>query len=111
MHYESTFGGATAIDTGVAGVTATRNGALVQLIINDKLASGLTANNWNTIGTLPVGLRPQTQVALCAIDNSANSTSELPILTRILPSGTIDVYTFSKTTLRVLGNIVYFAKV
>ena len=64
---------------------------------------------WNTIGTVPEGLRPGQYVQAMALDNGTSSREDsFPIQLRITTSGAIEAYIWpTHLTAQVYGSVTY----
>lgn len=99
-----------SVNTGITGLTALKAGKFIELRADNMNLSNLTPDVWNTIGTLPLDLTPSgNRVAALVADDLATGSGGLPVVFTVRPDRTIQIFTFSHTTVRLLGSVFYFA--
>lgn len=99
-----------SVNTGITGLTALKAGKFIELRADNMNLSNLTPDVWNTIGTLPLDLTPSgNRVATLVADDLATGSGGLPVMLTVRPDRTIQIFTFSHTTVRLLGSVFYFA--
>lgn len=91
-----------------AGVNISHNEHMVTLAIS-LTSKTYTANTWNTIATIPEGLRPLTELTFAGLNNSASSDgSNTPTWLRVSTNGQVQVYVFyDRTNIAPTGMISY----
>ena len=96
------------VDTGITGISAYRCGRIVTLIAAISTAISVTSKGWVTIGTLPAELCPVADFRFAAVDNSANSRTELPLEGFIQASGgLIRIYLFANESAKPYFMVTY----
>ena len=96
--------------TGIANVTAEKNGKEVELNIGILNPLSGTASSWIDIGTLIEELRPATTISFMIQDNIiTNRASGIPYFMRLRADGKLSlwVYTDKTTDIRPVGSILY----
>ena len=91
-----------------AGVNISHNEHMVTLAIS-LTSKTYTANTWNTIATIPEGLRPLTVLTFAGLNNSASADgSNTPTWLRVSTNGQVQVYVFrDRTNIAPTGMISY----
>ena len=98
----------TAINTGIAGITAYKASNIVILHLQISTAiSGGTTSGWVVIGTLPQELYPPRMVYGIVCDNNATGRSNLPLQVNISTTGEMKVYLYANESAKLYGEIVY----
>ena len=90
------------------GVNISHNEHMVTLAIS-LTSKTYTANTWNTIATIPEGLRPLTVLTFAGLNNSASADgSNTPTWLRVSTNGQVQVYVFNdRTNIAPTGMISY----
>lgn len=86
--------------------TVTRRCGFVDLCLSATRATAPTAGQWNTIGTIPTGYRPNRRRDFVACDNERDDSF---CYARIMTDGSVDVYSPSgKSISRPIINTTYW---
>ena len=64
-------------------------------------------NRWRTLATLPTGYRPNESIITVSADNSASSSSNVPLETLIGTDGNVKYYVFSAGTYNPQFSVTY----
>lgn len=91
-----------------AGISISHNEHMVTLAIS-LTSKTYTADTWNTIATIPEGLRPLTVLTFAGLNNSASADgSNTPTWLRVSTNGQVQVYVFNdRTNIAPTGMISY----
>ena len=97
----------STVDTGITGVIARKCGNVVQLTISGNITASTAG--WVTLGTLPVGLRPNMNYLGAAFDNNmASFASSSYTNLNITTTGEIKIWMFSdKLSLVTAVSVTY----
>lgn len=95
-------------DVLTTGISISHNEHMVTLAIS-LTSKTYTTNAWNTIATIPEGLRPLTVLTFAGLNNGASADgSNTPTWLRVSTNGQVQVYVFyDRTNIAPTGMISY----